>query len=72
MDAAADMIVTVLKRPDTALQPDQRFADIAGWDSLKMVRFVLLLEERLGRELGEDELVGLERILDAQRLLDGE
>jgi acyl carrier protein len=44
-------------------------AQIEGWDSLKGVRLVLRLEERLGRELSEDEIEKLQSVEDVDRLL---
>ncbi len=48
---------------DTSLQ------GIAGWDSLKLVKMVLRLEELLDRELSEDELESLQTVGDVTALL---
>ena len=48
---------------DTPLQ------GITGWDSLKMVKMVLRLEELLDRELSEDELEGLQTVGDVTALM---
>ncbi|MEE8535537.1 MAG: acyl carrier protein, partial [Kiloniellales bacterium] len=42
---------------------------VAGWDSLKLIKMVLRLEELLDRELSEDELEGLQTVGDVTALL---
>jgi acyl carrier protein len=50
---------------------DQPLMDIPGWDSLKMVRLVLRIEDALDRQLEESEVEKLESVADIQNLLDG-
>ena len=42
---------------------------IAGWDSVMMVRLMLRLEQRAGRELSEAELEAIVTVGDVARLL---
>lgn len=51
---------------------DVPLESIAGWDSLKMVKMVLRLEELLNRKLSEGELEGLQTAGDIDRLLQGD
>jgi len=51
------------------LAPTTSLSDIAGWDSLKMVRLVVRIEEAIKRELNEAELERLCTVSDVARLL---
>ena len=48
---------------------DTVLGEISGWDSLKMLNAVLLLERVLGRQLSEPEIEGLNTVADLRRLL---
>lgn len=70
MDAAT-LLDALTNRSDTAISEETRLADVRGWDSLQMVRLVIQLETRLGRELTDTELENLESISDVKRILNG-
>lgn len=70
MDAAT-LLDALTNRSDTAISEETRLADVRGWDSLQMVRLVIQLETRLGRELTDTELENLESISDVKRILSG-
>jgi acyl carrier protein len=42
------------------------------WDSLAHMRIVLALEDKLGRELGPEEIIAIVSLADIARILDGE
>jgi acyl carrier protein len=44
--------------------------DLPGNDSLKQLAILMSIEERLGRKLTMDELIGLEAVGDVRRLLE--
>ncbi len=48
---------------------DLAIAEIDGWDSLKMVRLIMAVEQQAGRELSEDEMASLSEIKDVAQLL---
>ena len=66
---AGHLVAEITKVDTGALAPATPLADIGGWDSLKMVRLVVRLEEALQRELTEAELEGLCTVEDVARLL---
>ena len=68
MDAWA-LIADVVQQPLPTGVDDTPLQGIAGWDSLKMVKMVLRLEELLNRELSESELEGLQTVNDVKTLL---
>lgn len=46
----------------TDVPADQKLEDLRGWDSLKHVRLILEIEQRLGRQLTDSEMEGLTTI----------
>lgn len=66
----ARMLIGEIVRKANLTEPNGTLlADIDGWDSLKGVRLVLRLQEIVGRELSEDDIVGLQSIADVERFL---
>jgi acyl carrier protein len=68
MDARM-LIVEIVRKADLIEPSGTLLADLDGWDSLKGVRLVLRLQEIVGRELSEDDIVGLQSIADVERIL---
>lgn len=68
MDARA-LLSEIVKKSQASCSGDALLAEIDGWDSLKGVRLVLRLQEVIGRELSEADIVGLQRVSDIERLL---
>ena len=68
MDARM-LIAEIVRKANLAEPNGTLLADIDGWDSLKGVRLVLRLQEIVGRELSEDDIVGLQSIADVERVL---
>lgn len=66
---AQTLLSDVMQRPLPDLAPAEALGAIPGWDSLKMVRLMLRLEEHVGRELTEDELGSIATVGDVERLL---
>lgn len=68
MDARM-LIAEIVRKANLAEPNGTLLADIDGWDLLKGVRLVLRLQEIVGRELSEDDIVGLQSIADVERVL---
>lgn len=66
---AHDLISGVLNGPPPRLSEDLALGDVPGWDLVAMVRLVVAIEERLGRQLGDLELEGIETVGDVEKLL---
>ena len=66
---AHDLIAAVLNGPVPRLSTDLPLGDIAGWDSLVMVRLVVSLEEKLGRQLDDAEIESIETVGDVEKLV---
>jgi acyl carrier protein len=67
-----DLLSDVMKRPAPSVAPSTALADIPGWDSVIMVRLMLSLEEKLGRELAESEIEAVVTVADVKRLISPE
>lgn len=65
---AQDLISGVLNGPLPRLTEDLALGDIPGWDSVAMVRLVVAIEEKIGRQLSDQELEGIETVADVERL----
>jgi len=66
---AGRLVAEITKVDPAMLAPTTSLSDIAGWDSLKMVRLVVRIEEAIKRELNEAELERLCTVSDVARLL---
>jgi acyl carrier protein len=66
---ALDLIRGVLNEQHLQLTEDLVLGDIAGWDSVTMVRLVVALEENLGRQLSDSELESIETVADVEKLV---
>jgi len=56
--------------PDDVPDDSTSLRDLEGWDSLKHVRLIVGLEERLGAQLEAEEIEGLSTLGDVRRVLD--
>lgn len=54
---------------DLAAEKDTKLNELKNWDSLRYVRLVVAIEEKLGRELTDEEAEGLSTVGDVQALL---
>lgn len=68
MDATA-VIGQVLQREIGATPDHLPLGKIDGWDSLRMLNMVLVLEQTLGRQLSETEIENLNTVGDVELLL---
>jgi acyl carrier protein len=68
MDARA-LIAEITRSDMAAYGDDTALADVENWDSMRAVRFVLRLEEIVGRPLTEADIDGLKSIGDVDRIL---
>jgi acyl carrier protein len=66
---AGRLIAEITKVDPAILALATPLSGIAGWDSLKMVRLVVRIEETIKRELNEAELERLCTVGDVARLL---
>jgi acyl carrier protein len=66
---AETLLAEVMQRPLPFVAATTALEDIPGWDSVTMVRLMLRLEERVGRELSEAELEAITTVGDVDRLL---
>jgi len=66
---AERLIAEIASADHGKLAPAMLLQDLQGWDSVKMVRLVISLEEAVQRELTEDELESLSTVGDVARLL---
>lgn len=56
--------------PERLPDDDALLRDLEGWDSLKHVRLVVGLEERIGAQLEAEEIEGITTLADVRRTLD--
>ena len=66
------VIGDVIQRDVPDMRDETILGEISGWDSLKMLNAVLLLERVLERQLSEAEIEGLNTVADLRRLLDSQ
>lgn len=66
---AGRLIAEITKADGAGLARATALRDLEGWDSVKMVRLVVSIEEVLQRELTEDELENLSTVGDVAQLL---
>lgn len=60
----------VMQRKVSVLPPETALSDVPGWDSIMVVRLMLQIEAKIGRELSETELESLVTLGDIARLLE--
>ena len=68
-DVVKTLLVEEFKIEEGSIKPEATFKEI-GLDSLDIVSFVMALEDRLGVEIPERELEGVEKVGDALDLLE--
>lgn len=66
---APDLISGVLNGLTPQLTEGLALGAIPGWDSVAMVRLVVAIEEKVGRQLSDLELESIETVADVERLL---
>jgi acyl carrier protein len=72
--SVAEILCEALELPDGAisdgtLSGDQALADIENWDSLAVLKFMAVVDKRLGIALQPDKLIPCETIEDLATLL---
>jgi acyl carrier protein len=65
----SELLSSVMRRPVSAIDSWTALTDIPGWDSIMMVRLMLSLEEKLGRELTEEEIADVATVANVERLM---
>ena len=68
-DAARALLADAFGIAPDAVPDDARLGHPASWDSIGHMRLVLALEERLGRPLDSDQMMGLDSAADVARML---
>lgn len=63
------VIGEVLQQDIPAMPDDLPLGNISGWDSLRLLNAVLLIERLLGRELTEEEIENLNTVGDLRQIL---
>ena len=66
---ASDLLSGVLNGSPVRLTRDLALGDVPGWDSVAMVRLVIAIEEKIGRQLSDLELEGIETVADVEDLV---
>jgi acyl carrier protein len=66
-----ELIAEVTGTDVASIADNMPIAELPGWDSLKMVRLVVRLEELRNSELTEEEIESLVTVADLARLLEG-
>lgn len=69
MSDASSFLADALGIPAETLPKDAALGTPAAWDSIGHMRLVLALEERLGRSLTSEEMLGLDSLSDVETLL---
>jgi acyl carrier protein len=66
---AHDLLSGVLNGAPLRLTEDLALGEVPGWDSVAMVRLVVAIEEKIGRQLSDLELERIETVADIERLV---
>lgn len=66
-----DLIAGILPGPLPELSAATPLETVPGWDSIVMVRLVILLEAELGRQLDDTVLERIETVGDIENLVSG-
>ena len=70
-DAAKQILASALNIEQAAVNDSTALGDTPQWDSIAHLNLILSLEERLSRQLGPEEIVGVKSIHDVIVLLEG-
>jgi len=71
LDHVRGLIAGILPGPLPELNADTPLETVPGWDSIVMVRLVILLEEQLGQQLDDAKLEQIEKVGDIEKLVSG-
>jgi acyl carrier protein len=69
-DEARALLAEATGRPCDGVPENAKVGRFPPWDSLAHMRLVLSLEERLGRSLSSEEVVGIQSLDDLAILLE--
>lgn len=64
-----ELLRNMFSREISETDLDIAISDLEGWDSIMMVRLMMNLEQQVGRELSEEEMVSMTSVRDVERLL---
>lgn len=71
LDHVRDLIAGIVPGPLPELSASTPLETVPGWDSIVMVRLVILLEAELGRQLDDAVLERIETVGDIENLVSG-
>ena len=71
LEGARDVLAVALEMTADQVDDSARMGDPEAWDSLAHLRLILAIEEKLGRELGAEQIFGIECLADVANLLSG-
>ncbi len=71
LDCAREILAAALEITTDRVPGSARLGDPEAWDSLAHLRLILAIEEKLGRELGAEQIIEIECLEDVAGLLDG-
>jgi acyl carrier protein len=69
VERARKLVAEIAQTSPDALVAETLLISVERWDSMRMVQLVVRLEQALGRELSEAEIVGLETLAGVEALL---
>lgn len=65
-----ELLRNMFSRDISEADMDIAISDLDGWDSIMMVRLMMNLEQQVGRELSEEEMISMTSVRDVERLLE--
>lgn len=70
LDNAREILAGALEMSADQVVDTARLGDPEAWDSLVHLRLILAIEEKLGHELGAEQIIEIECLQDVAGLLD--
>ena len=71
LDNAREILAGALETSADQVADTARLGDPEAWDSLVHLRLILAIEEKLGRELGAEQIIQIECLQDVAGVLNG-
>jgi acyl carrier protein len=66
---AKEILSAALNLPEVKIDQNTAIGKTPEWDSLAHMRLILAVEELVGRELGMEEVIGIESLSDVENTL---
>ena len=71
LDGAREILAAALETSVEQVHDFARLGDPEAWDSLVHLRLILAIEEKLGHELGAEQIIAIECLEDVAVVLNG-